>query len=310
MKSINKQLFHRGLLVGFTTWQTTVAYPLFKKFFNEYNIELDFQKIDEYTLCVQNNAINLDFNQYDFCIQLVKDQYISSIFEQLDKPCFNKYNSMVKSDDKFLTYIKLYSHNIPMPKTVSGNTDFDGLVINNYNRSALFVDNIENKLNYPFVAKPTFGYGGRGVRIIHDRNELEKLLQEQGQTAYIFQEFVSDNVGNNIRVVVVGGKVIYSVLRKDTINTNYSCISSETEEKFYATKEQIKIAQDIAQILSLDYCAIDFFDTIDKRPLVCEVNANPGGILDYEKITGVNQAKELVKFIIKKVYNETKTQLK
>ena len=33
----------KGLLVGFTKWQTTVAYPMFKKFFNEYNIDLVFE---------------------------------------------------------------------------------------------------------------------------------------------------------------------------------------------------------------------------------------------------------------------------
>ena len=293
---------YKGLLVGFTKWQTTKAYPMFRDFFKEYNIILDFQKIDEYALCVANNKTNLDLNQYDFCIQLVKDQYLSTIFEELNKPCFNKHSSMMLSDDKFLTYVKLHSYGIPLTKTLSGNTDFDGLEICDYIRSSDFVDKIEKELDYPFVAKPTFGYGGRGVKTINNRCELETLLKEQGQNAYIFQEFVYDNVGNNIRVVVVGGRAIYSVLRKDTVNLKDNTVGKDDEEKFSATKEQIKIAEKVAKILKLDYCAIDFFDTIDKRPLVCEVNANPGGIEEYEKITGINQAKELVKFIVSKVY--------
>ena len=292
----------KGLLVGFTKWQTTVAYPMFKKFFNEYNIDLDFQKIDEYVLSVERNKINLDLKQYDFCIQLVKDQYLSSIFEGLNIPCFNKHSSMMSSDDKFLTYVKLHSYDIPLPKTLSGNTDFDGLQISDYSRSNIFIEKVENELKYPFVAKPTFGYGGRGVKTIKNRQELEELLIEQGQNAYIFQEFVYDNIGNNIRVVVVGGKAIYSVLRKDTVNLKDNTVGKDDEEKFSATNEQIKIAEEVAKILKLDYCAIDFFDTIDKRPLVCEVNANPGGIEEYEKITGVNQAKKLVEFIVSKIY--------
>ncbi len=111
-----------------------------------------------------------------------------------------------------------------------------------------------------------------------NRNELEQLLQEQCQNAYIFQEFVYDNVGNNIRLVVVGGKVIYSVLRKDTVNLKDNMVGKDDEDIFVATKEQVEIAEKIAKILDLDYCAIDFFDTIDNKPLVCEVNANPGGI--------------------------------
>ena len=43
----------RGLLVGFTKWQTYNAYPMFKEFFSEYNVELDFQKIDEYVISVK-----------------------------------------------------------------------------------------------------------------------------------------------------------------------------------------------------------------------------------------------------------------
>lgn len=299
-----QKLTHKGLLIGFTQWQITKAYPMFKEFFKKHDIQLDFQKIDEYVMCVSNGNVNLDITQYDFLIQLVKDQYMSSLFEMMDKPCFNKYSSMAMSDDKFLTYVKLFSHNISLPRTLSGNTDFDGLQINGYNRSELFVDRIEKELKYPFVAKPTFGYGGRGVKTIRNRNELEQLLKEQGQNAYMFQEFVYDNVGNNIRLVVVGGKVIYSVLRKDTVNLKDNTIGKDDEDKFVATKEQVEIAEKIAKILDLDYCAIDFFDTIDKRPLVCEVNANPGGIEDYEKITGVNQAEELVKFIVNKIYKK------
>ena len=292
----------KGLLIGFTKWQSTKAYPIFEKFFKQHNVELDFLKIDEYAMCIGNGKVNLDLSQYDFCIQLVKDQYISSLFEAMNKPCFNKYSSMAMSDDKFLTYVKLFSHNIQLPKTLSGNTDFDGLQIEDYQRSELFVDRVIKELEFPFVAKPTFGYGGRGVKSIKNRYDLEQLLKEQGQKAYIFQEFVYDNVGNNIRVVVVGGKAIYSVLRKDTVNLKNNTVGRDYEEKFVATKEQITIAEKVSQILDLDYCAIDFFDTVDKRPLVCEVNANPGGIEDYEKITGVNQAEKLVEFIVKKLY--------
>ena len=35
---------------------------MFKSFFSKYNIELEFQKIDDYVLCVDNNKINLNLN--------------------------------------------------------------------------------------------------------------------------------------------------------------------------------------------------------------------------------------------------------
>ena len=75
---------YKGLLVGFTKWQTTKAYPMFRDFFKEYNIKLDFQKIDEYALCVANNKTNLDLNQYDFYYQqLARFHYILLPLDQL-----------------------------------------------------------------------------------------------------------------------------------------------------------------------------------------------------------------------------------
>ena len=61
----------KGLLIGFTKWQSTKAYPIFEKFFKQHNVELDFLKIDEYAMCIGNGKVNLDLSQYDFCIQLV-----------------------------------------------------------------------------------------------------------------------------------------------------------------------------------------------------------------------------------------------
>jgi len=72
--------------------------------------------------------------------------------------------------------------------------------------------------------------------------------------------------------------------------------------QYQASKEQKQIAEKVAKILGLTHCAVDFFNTIDDRALLCEVNANAGGIEINEKLTGINQAAKFVECIIKKVY--------
>ena len=71
----------KGLIICFTKYQKTVSYNHFKKNFKKYNIELDMIEMDEYALDVKNGKPGIDASKYDFLIQLVKDQYISSLFE-------------------------------------------------------------------------------------------------------------------------------------------------------------------------------------------------------------------------------------
>ncbi len=292
----------KGLLIGFTKWQTECAYKIYAEHFAIHNIKLDLLKIDEYVLCVENGKPSIKVQDYDFCVMLVKDQYISTLFEKQGKLCFNAYNAMCSSDDKFLTYVKLAENNIPLPKTLSGNTDFDGLKLPDFKRSKEFRDKVENYLGYPFVVKPTFGYGGKGVVIINNRQEFDKFLDRVGQEPYIYQEFISDNPGSDIRVMVVGGKVIFSIMRQNPNSFISNVSSGGNASKYEATKEQKQIAIKVAKILGLEHCAVDFFNTEDGRSLLCEVNANAGGIEINEKLTGINQAEKFVEYIVKKVY--------
>lgn len=298
----NAYFTRKALLIGFTNRQTNDIFKIYQNCLKKANIELRLLKIDEYALCIKNGRPSINVDKYDFCIELVKDQYISTLFKKYKKPCFNNYQSMCWSDDKFLTYVKLAENDIPLPKTISGNTDFDGLTLPDYKRSSQFQNKIEKELKYPFVAKPTFGYGGKGVVIIKNRKEFDDFIYNIGQTPYLYQEFIKDNPGTDIRVMVVGGKVIFSIMRQNPNSFISNISSGGSAIKFEATKEQKQIAVKVAKLLKLDCCAVDFFNTENKKPLVCEVNANAGGIEINEKLTGINQAEKFVNYILNKVY--------
>ena len=110
-------------------------------------------------------------------------------------------------------------------------------------------------------------------------------------------------VGSDLRYIVVGGEVLFAIMRKNeksflsniTAGGSATKIDIEEKHKHQATK--------IAKILGLDYCSVDFFNTIDNEPLLCEVNANPGNIELNEKLTGVNQAEAFTRYIVKEVYS-------
>ena len=189
-----------------------------------------------------------------------------------------------------------------MPKTLSGNTDFDGLKIEEYSRSRNFKNKVEAILGYSFVAKATFGYGGKGVSIIKNEEEFNNFLSKIGQESYLFQEFIEDNPGEDIRIMIVGGKVVFSVMRKNPNSFISNVSSGWTAVRHEASNEQKQIAEKVTKVLGLTHCTFDFFNTVDGRPLICEVNANAGGIEIKERITGVNQAQKFVEYIVNNVY--------
>ena len=299
---MKKPFTKKGMLICFTDWQVNNAFKIYADHFAKHGISLEPLKIDEYVLCIDNGKPNIDVEKYDFCVQLVKDQYISALFEKQNKPCFNGYKEMTFSDDKFLTFVKLSENGIPLPKTLSGNTDFDGLQLADYKRSKEFRRKVESALGYPFVAKPTYGYGGKGVCIINNRTEFDRILDESGQAPYLFQEYIPDNSGTDIRCMVIGYKVAFSIMRKNPNSFVSNISSGGNAVKHEATKEQMQIAIKVAKILGLTHCAVDFFNAENGKPLLCEVNANAGGIEKNEQITGINQAEKYVGYIVKSVY--------
>ena len=287
----------KGLLTGFTPYQKNIAYNIFKREFKKYNIQLDLFEIDNYALYIKNDRVDFDISNYDFCVMLAKDQYISALFERAEKPCFNSYKSIFCADDKFLTHLILANNKISMPKTISGNTYFRYLQ-ENYKRNADFKNKVANELNFPLVAKPTFSFGGQGIQMIKNIEELDSFLTKIENDAYIFQEFVEDNSGADIRCVVVGDEVIFSLLRKNDNSFLSNISAGGTASLFKASKELKETAVKCAKLLGLVYCSVDFFYTNNNQPLVCEVNANPGGVERNESITGISQAKKFVFYIV------------
>lgn len=290
-----------GILVGFTEYQKVVAYNILKKEFAKFKVALDLLELDKYAITVNDGLIDFDASKYDFCIMLVKDQYIATLFEQAGKPCFNNYKSIFCADDKFLTHLILSNAGIKMPKTMSGNTEFryqEG----EFERDRAFKDKLEKGLGYPMVAKPTYSYGGKGIYFIENRSQLNNFIRKINKNSYIFQQFVEEGSGTDIRCIAVGGKVVFSILRQNDKNFLSNISAGGRAVKFNADKKYIQAAEKAAKVLGLDYCSVDFFNTSNKEPLLCEVNANPGGIERNKRLTGISQAKKLAEYIVNKIY--------
>jgi gamma-F420-2:alpha-L-glutamate ligase len=92
----------------------------------------------------------------------------------------------------------------------------------------------------------------------------------------ILQETVSTSLGRDLRVFVVGGKIIGCMQRtskSDSFKANFSAGADVTPYKLNSEIEWL--ARESARVLNLDVAGIDLLFDGDHFK-ICEVNASPG----------------------------------
>lgn len=233
---------------------------------------------------------------YDFCIYLDKDKYISQMLEKSGLRLFNSHEAISFCDDKMLTSIILANNRIPMPKTLAGLLCYDeGAEIGD-----ITFKRIENELGYPLVVKTCYGSLGKGVFKADNRAELIEIANKLKCTPHLFQQFVKSSAGRDIRVIVIGGKFIASMIRSSNGDFRSNLELGGTAEPFNPPQEVISLCERTAKLLKLDYCGIDVLFGVEGY-CICEVNSNAffGGI---EKVTNINIAKAYAEYIYNSVY--------
>lgn len=300
----NREYYNKGLILIYPGYQNEAKQYQYNRLIEEFKklgIEIDILKVDDITISIQNGKSNLDISKYDFCIQLVKDKYIDALLSKENIRSFNSYISIENCDDKFMTYCLLAEHNIKMPFTISAMSNTGVENISDITITEEFKGYVEKSLGYPLIAKKSNSKGGRDIYKIKDKEELNNICSKTNGNQYIFQEYISLNEGKDIRVVVVGGKVIGSFMRKNE-NDFRSNISLGGKALPYDIKEEYKqVAEKVAKLLKLDYCSVDFF-LAEEEPMICEVNADPA-LRGIEKLSGKNVANIYAEYIIKSIYN-------
>lgn len=240
----------------------------------------------------ENGEIAGIANEFDFCIYLDKDKYVSQMLEKAGLKLFNSHAAVQACDDKMTTFILLANSGIAMPKTLSGFLCYTPEA--HVRESAL--QRIERELGYPAVIKTACGSLGKGVYKVDNRAELTQIAEELKCTPHLFQRFVSESAGKDMRVIVIGGKTAAAMVRtsKDDFRSNLELGGTGTAIE--APPEAKEICEKAARILGLDFCGIDLL--FGKNGLLlCEVNSNAffGGI---EKATGVNVARLYAEHIL------------
>ncbi|KAM4014795.1 N-acetylaspartylglutamate synthase A isoform 2-T3 [Anomaloglossus baeobatrachus] len=133
-------------------------------------------------------------------------------------------------------------------------------------------------LGYPVVVKNTRGHQGKAVFLARDKHHLLDISHLVRHDApYLFQKYVKESHGKDIRVVIVGGRVVGSMLRSSTDGRMQSnCCLGGVGSTFPLSEQGKLLAMKVSNLLGMDICGIDLLLKDNGSFVVCEANANVG----------------------------------
>lgn len=207
-------------------------------------------------------------------------------FEIMKTFCLNSSLGITRSRDKLRSIQTLARKGISVPMTGSSHStaDVNGL--------------IETVGGAPLVVKLVQGTQGLGVVLTRTHKAAESVIQAFSglKTDILVQEFIAEAKGQDLRVFVVGGKVVAAMKRTAAKGDFRSNVHRGGKvKKVKLSKEEKRMALQAAREMKLNIAGVDIIRS-KAGPMVLEVNSSPG-IEGIEKATGANIAEEIIKFI-------------
>lgn len=232
----------------------------------------------------------------DFVLFWDKDIKIAKLLEQQGIPVFNSSDSIGLCDDKSLTYLALRRIGLPMPQTVILPKTFPNVGYTNTE----FLNEAAALLGFPLVLKECFGSFGQQVYLFDDLEKLrEKVISLTG-TPMLVQSMVMNSFGRDIRVNVVGGRIVACILRQNRSGDFRSNLTlGGSMEPYTPSAEEANLALDAVKELGLAFAGVDVLFG-DGGPLLCEVNSNAHFKTTLE-CTGVNMADAIFQEIRRRI---------
>ncbi|MEI3596553.1 MULTISPECIES: ATP-grasp domain-containing protein [unclassified Oceanobacillus] len=231
----------------------------------------------------------------DYVVFTDKDIYLAKQLEYLGVPVFNQAKAIAVSDDKIATYQKLAKLQLPIPKTIIAPKIF---------HTGSLDEGIINKaikeLGFPLVMKEAFGSFGEQVYLVKNKQELDKKLQLIGNKPFVFQEFVHTSYGVDIRLQVVGDKVVAGMKRKSAGDFRANVTAGGRMEAYTPSQEEEELAVKAAKAIDADFAGVDLLYGDGNQPIVCEINSN-AHIRNLYECTGINAADYMVEYILNKL---------
>lgn len=257
-------------------------------------IQMELKTNESLLVAAERRIQILGHNEYlDFALFWDKDIRLAKALEIKGVPVFNSSNAIEICDDKSLMHILLAQAGIRTPKTIIAPMTYQNIGYTNYD----FLKTVKQQLSFPIVVKECFGSFGKQVYLCHTEQELYTLVEAREHVPFIFQEFINTSFGKDLRLQVVGKKVIAAMYRYSENGDFRANITNGGKMKHYEpTKEQQDVAIQCCEALGLDFAGVDLLFGENEKPIVCEVNSNAHFKNIYD-CTKVNTADFIMQYI-------------
>ncbi|MBP5553439.1 MAG: RimK family alpha-L-glutamate ligase [Lachnospiraceae bacterium] len=282
----------KGWLIvnSFVKWDKfSEIYTLLLEAGKKVGVELELKTSSDILCSVQSR-----FSEYelpDFGIFWDKDILLASRLEKMGLRLFNSSQSIEACDDKGQTAIALVDGGIRTPKTFLSPKAYPTFGCTDMT----FLRMAEEELGYPMIIKENRGSFGQQVHLVKSSYEAEVLIKSFKEHPFIMQEYIEESSGRDVRINVVGDRVVASMYRYNDNDFRSNITGGGSMKSFTADKEQEELAIAACKALGLDFAGVDVLFG-KEGPIICEVNSNPHFKTTLE-CTGINMAEHIISYI-------------
>ncbi len=240
---------------------------------------------------IMDLSVNLSIP--DFAVLLDKDILLGYFLKSRGVPVYNDPAVIDLCDNKATQYVQLAAQNLPMPRTIIAPKVYPNFSIMD---SGYFEDVME-RLKLPMIIKEGHGSFGMKVYLIETEEQFYEKVDSLRGVDFIFQEFIETSRGRDVRVNIVGGKIVAAMYRHSENDFRANITNGGVASPIELTQTQQNLALSAAHAVGAIFAGVDLLFGENDEPLVCEVNA-AAHIRNILNVTGINVADAMIAYIL------------
>lgn len=245
-------------------------------------MELQFHYREDLEIGHRQHQLFIDVQQMPvepptYAIIRTIDPFLTKQLEMLGTICFNSSIVAEVANNKAKTHQYISSLGIPMSDTV------------------YCCGSVRAELPFPFIAKEVHGRGGKSVYLVENREQLAKLPTEGEwliQKPAVF--------GKDVRVFVVGEKIIAAVLRESATNFKANYTLGGSASLYELSDVETELIQKIIEAFDFGMVGIDFIFDEEGQFLFNEIE-DVVGSRTLSVVSEINIVREYLAFIKNRV---------
>lgn len=229
----------------------------------------------------------------DFAILLDKDILLGYFLKSRGVTVYNDPAVIDLCDNKATQYVQLAAKGLPMPRTIVAPKVYPNFSI----LDSGYFERVIDRLGLPMIIKEGHGSFGMKVYLIETEEQFYEKVDSLRGIDFVFQEFIASSRGRDIRVNIVGGRIVAAMYRHSETDFRANITNGGVASPVELTESQQELALSAAEAVGATFAGVDLLFGENDQPLVCEVNA-AAHIRNILNVTGVNVADAMIAYIL------------